>query len=158
MDKRLYQSGNIAIPLTTNEGHTLSPQPNFLIVEDIRGKNKVELPTLGDTICKIAQYKIVHREILPASVELHRMEEMREIVYESAYQPIPTSIVEPLTDYSFLKDKIPEVNYMLGLFQFRGALQDFKLIIDEAKLQDIVDTESIPAPTPTPVVLPIPQQ
>jgi hypothetical protein len=56
MDKRLYQSGHIAIPLSANIGHTLSPQPNFLIVEDIRGKNKVELPVLGDTICKIALY------------------------------------------------------------------------------------------------------
>lgn len=142
MDKRLYQSGHIAIPLLANIGHTLSPQPNFLIVEDIRGKNKVELPVLGDTICKIAQYKIVHREILPESVELHRMEEMREIIYEQAYQPVPTSIVEPLTDYSFLINKVNEVNYMLGLFQFRGALQGFQLTIDTDKLQDIIDTEN----------------
>jgi len=152
MDKRLYQSGHIAIPLSANIGHTLSPQPNFLILEDIRGKNKVELPVLGDTICKIAQYKIVYREILPASVELNRMEEVREILYEQAYQAVPTSIVEPLTDYTFLINKVNEVNYMLGLFQFRGALQGFQLIIDTDKLQDIIDTENTPVVTPTPVL------
>jgi hypothetical protein len=144
MDKRLYQSGHIVIPLSTNIGHTLSPQPNFLIVEDIRGKNKVELPVLGDTICKIAQYKIVYREILPASVELNRMEEVREILYEQAYQAVPTSIVEPLTDYTFLINKLADVNFMLGLFQFRGVLQGFQLIIDTVKLQDIIDTENPP--------------
>ena len=144
MDKRLYQSGHIAIPLSANIGHTLSPQPNFLIVEDIRGKNKVELPVLGDTICKIAQYKIVYREILPASVELNRMEEVREILYEQAYQAVPTSIVEPLTDYTFLINKLADVNFMLGLFQFRGVLQGFQLIIDTVKLQDIIDTENPP--------------
>lgn len=154
MDKRLYQSGHIVIPLSTNIGHTLSPQPNFLIVEDIRGKNKVELPVLGDTICKIAQYKIVYREILPASVELNRMEEVREILYEQAYQAVPTSIVEPLTDYTFLINKLADVNFMLGLFQFRGVLQGFQLIIDTAKLQEIIDTES-QVVIVTPPVLPI---
>ena len=152
MDKRLYQSGHIAIPLSANIGHTLSPQPNFFIVEDIRGKNKVELPVLGDTICKIAQYKIVYREILPASVELNRMEEVREILYEQAYQAVPTSIVEPLTDYSFLVNKLVDVNFMLGLFQFRGVLQGFQLIIDTDKLQDIIDTENTPVVTPAPVL------
>lgn len=154
MDKRLYQSGHIAIPLLANQNSTLNPQPNFLIVEDIRGKNKVELPVLGDTICKIAQYKIVYREILPASVELNRMEEVREILYEQAYQAVPTSIVEPLTDYTFLINKVNEVNYMLGLFQFRGALQGFQLIIDTDKLQDIIDTENTPVVIPA-LVLPI---
>jgi len=144
MDKRLYQSGNIAIPLLINPEHAVNPQPNFLIIEDIRGKTKVELPVLGDTVCKIAQYKIVYREILEASVELHRMEEMREIVYESAYQPVPTGIVEALTDYSFLINKVDEVNYMLNLFQFRGVLYNYQLIIDTEKLQDIIDTENPP--------------
>lgn len=147
MDKKLYQTGQVAIPLLANQNSTLNPQPNFLVVEDIRGKNKVELPVLGDTICKIAQYKIVYREILPASVELNRMEEVREIIYEQAYQPVPTSIVEPLTDYSFLINKVNEVNYMLGLFQFRGALQGFQLVIDVNKLQEIIDVENPPVVT-----------
>ena len=155
MDSRLYQSGNIAIPLAFNTEHPIQVgQPNFLIVDEIRGKTKVELPVLGDTICKIAQYRIVYREILPASEELHRMEEMREVIWENAYQAVPTSVVEALTDYSFLIDKITEVNFMLNLFQFRGVLQGFQLAIDVVKLQDIIDTENTPLITTT-VVPPI---
>lgn len=152
MDKRLYYASNLAIPLKTNDGHILGvAQPNFLVINDIRGKNKVELPVIGDTIYKIAHYKIVHREILPASEELHRSEEIREVVFEEAYQPVPTSIVEALTDYSFLQPSIGNVNFMLNLFQFRGLLAGFKLIIDEVALQDIIDTEALPVPEPTPI-------
>lgn len=157
MDKRLYYSSNLAIPLKVNEGHPIgAAQPNFLVINDIRGKNKVELPVIGDTICKIAHYKIVHREILPLSEELHRPEEVREVVWEEAYQAVPASIVEALTDYSFLQPSIAQVNFLLNLFQFRGLLSGFKLIIDEVALQDIIDTEKAPVEPPTPI-FPIPQ-
>lgn len=157
MDKRLYYASNLAIPLKVNEGHPLgSIQPNFLVINDIRGKNKVELAVIGDTICKMAHYKIVHREILEASEELHRSEEVREVIFEEAYQAVPTSIVEALTDYSFLQPSIENVNFMLNLFQFRGKLAGFKLIIDEVVLQDIIDTENEPIEPPTPII-PTPQ-
>ena len=43
MDSRLYQAEYLGIPLKHNDGHALNPQPNFLIIEQIRPMNKTFL-------------------------------------------------------------------------------------------------------------------
>jgi len=140
MDKRLFSAGHLAIPLQSNENSTLSPQPNFLVIDRMEGRTKAELPVLGDTVCAFSRYKIVYREILPASVELSRAEEMREVIYEQANQPVPASIYEALSDHSALLAGVANVNFMLGLFSFRGALEGLQLVIDEVALQDIINS------------------
>lgn len=151
MDKRLYSAGHLAIPLQANQNHSLNPQPNFLIIERMAGRTKAELPVLGDTICAYSSYKIVYREILQASAELQRPEEMREIVYEAANQPVPVTMYEALSDYELLQTNVANVNFMLGLFQFRGVLAGFSLSVDTVALADII--ESVAIPTPPPILL-----
>lgn len=138
MDSRLYSAGYLAIPLKANEGHSLNPQPNFMVIENIFGRTKAEIPTLGDVVVANSQYKLVHREILEANEELGRGETMREIVYENENQYVPIMIVPALSDYSYLKTAIEQVNGMLSIFQFRGVLQGFQLIIDEEKVDEII--------------------
>lgn len=138
MDARLYQAGYLAIPLQHNEGHTLNPQPNFLVIENIYGTTKAELPTLGGVVVANSTYKLVYREILEASKELGRNEEMREIVYENTSQFIPITLVPALSDYEYLSQAVEQVNTMLALFQFRGMLAGFQLIIDEEVINEIL--------------------
>lgn len=138
MDIRLYQAGYLAIPLQHNEEHTLSPQPNFLVIENIFGRAKAEIPTLGNTVVANSLYKLVHREILEANEQLGRGETMREIIYENENQYVPIMIVPALSDYGYLKASLAQVNGMLSIFQFRGVLQDFKLVINEEKVDEII--------------------
>ena len=138
MDSRLYQSSFLAIPLKANEGHSLFPQPNFLVIENIFGRAKAEIPTMGEVVVQNSVYKIVYREILAANEELGRGEEMREIVYESANQYVPVLIVPALSDYGYLSASVEQVNGMLALFQFRGSLAGFQLTVDEDKLEEII--------------------
>lgn len=140
MDKRLFSAGHLAIKLQANQNHELSPQPNFLIIERMAGRTKAELPVLGDTICANSSYKIVYREILQASAELQRPEEMREIIYEAANQPVPVTMYAALSDYEGLQNGLVNVNFMLGLFQFRGVLSGFTLSVDAVALTDIIET------------------
>jgi len=140
MDKRLFSAGHLAIPLQANENHSLNPQPNFLIIERMAGRTKAELPVLGDTICANSSYKIVYREILEASVELGRPNEMREIIYEASNQPVPVTMYASLSDHELLQASVANVNFMLGLFQFRGALNGFVLSVDTVALTDIITT------------------
>lgn len=150
MDSRLYVAGYLAIPLKVNTGHTLNPQPNFLVIENIFGNTRAEIPTLGDVVVANSFYKIVHREILLANEELGRAEEMREIIYESANQYVPILIAPALSDYEYLMQAIPQVNEMLSLFQFRGILAGFQLIIDEDAMSEIiVSTTTLPITTTT---------
>lgn len=152
MDIRLYQSSYLAIPLLYNEGHALNPQPNFLVIENIFGRSKAEIPTIGEVVVANAIYKIVYREILPANEQLSRGEEMREIIYESANQAVPMIIVPALSDYEYLSQQVAQVNGMLSLFQFRGVLAGFQLIIDESKMSEIiVSTTTLPITTTLPV-------
>ena len=109
---------------------------------------------LGDTICAQSVYKIVFREILPYSPELNRNEEMREIVYEHQNQPIPLNIVPAFSSYELLLQNKDQINLLLSLFQFRGLLQGFQLIIDEDKVNEILTPE--PTPEVTPEVTPEP--
>lgn len=138
MDSRLYQSSFLAIPLKANEGHSLFPQPNFLVIENIFGRAKAEIPTMGEVVVQNSVYKIVYREILAANEELGGGEEMREIVYESANQAVPILIVPALSDYSYLTASVEQVNAMLSLFRFRGSLAGFQLIVDEDKVEEII--------------------
>ena len=154
MDKRLFSAGHLAIPLLANENHAITTaQPNFLIVERMGGRTKAELPVLGDTICASSSYKIVYREILEASPELQRPEEMREVVWEAASQNVPVTMYASLSDHTLLQADVVNVNFMLSLFQFRGILTGFQLIIDEVALADIIQSisaQNAPAPVPTP--------
>ena len=150
MDVRLYQAEYLGIPLKHNDGHALNPQPNFLIIEQIQGRLKAEIPTMGEVVAAYSNYKIVYREILEANQELGRPEEIREILYERATQVIPMIIVPALSDYEYLMQAIPQVNEMLSLFQFRGVLAGFQLIIDEDKMSEIiVSTTTLPITTTT---------
>lgn len=144
MDNRLYQAGYLAIPLKVNEGHSLSPQPNFMVIENVFGKLTATLPVLGDTLCKQSVYKLVFREILLANEELGRAEQLNEIIYENTNQPIPASISSAFDTYENLKTYINEVNGMLSLFQFRGVLTGFRLIIDEDKVKEIITDLTTP--------------
>lgn len=141
MDKRLYSAPYLAIPLTQNTNSTLSPQPNFLVIENIFGRMEAEIPTMGTMVCANSMYKLVYREILPANEQLGRVEEMREIVYEAANQAVPMLIVPALSDYNYLLAGIANVNQMLQLFQFRGVLQGFQLSVDATVLNEILTPE-----------------
>jgi len=144
MDVRLYQAGYLAIPLKANVLHSLSPQPNFLVIENIFGRANAEIPTMGLTVVANSLYKIVYREILAANEELGRGEEMREIVYETANQYVPMLIVPALSDYEYLTASVENVNTMLSLFQFRGSLAGFQLIVDETALAAIIESKTPP--------------
>lgn len=154
IDNRLIQSGYLAIPLKVNVNSTLNPQPNWLVIENIFSKINAYLPSLGDTICAQSLYKIVYREILPYSPELNRLEEMREISYEYQNQPIPLSVVPAFSSYELLLQNKDQINFLLSLFQFRGILEGFQLIIDEDKINKILEPEPSPTPTPTPTPTP----
>lgn len=147
MDVRLYQAGYLAIPLKANEEHSLSPQPNFLVIENIFGRAKAEIPTMGNVVVANSLYKIVYREILAANEELGRVEEMREVVYETANQYVPMLIVPALSDYGYLTASVENVNAMLSLFQFRGSLAGFQLVVDEDVVAEII-ADNTPAEEP----------
>lgn len=152
MDIRLYQSSYLAVPLLHNEGHALNPQPNFLVIDKIQGRGKAFVPTMGEIVVSFADYKIVYREILQANEQLGRGEEVREIIYDFATQAVPMLIVPALSDYEYLSASIAQVNGMLSLFQFRGELAGFQLIIDESKVSEIiVSTTTLPITTTLPV-------
>jgi hypothetical protein len=148
MDSRLYSAGYLAIPLKANENSTLNPQPNFIVIENISGRTKAEIPTLGDVVVANSQYKLVYREILEASEQLGRAETMREIIYENENQYVPIMIVPALSDYGYLSQALPQVNGMLSIFQFRGVLSGFVLEIDENKIAEIIVDM-------TPVIIPL---
>ena len=139
MDNRLMSSNYFAIPLEINENSTLSPQPNWMIIDNIFGKVNAELPTLGNVVCAQSVYKLTFREILQSSEELGRSEEMREIVYEYANQAIPISVLPYFSSYESLSANLTEVNMLLNLFQFRGVLSNFKLKVDEVLLEEILN-------------------
>lgn len=138
MDNRLMSANYFAIPLEINENSTLSPQPNWMIIDNIFGKVNAELPTLGNVVCAQSVYKLTFREILQSSVELGRSEEMREIVYEYANQAIPINVLPYFSSYESLSANLTEVNMLLNLFQFRGVLSNFKLKVDEVLLEEIL--------------------
>lgn len=138
MDSRLYSAGYLAIPLKANENSTLNPQPNWLVIENVFGKLTATLPILGETLCKQSAYKLVFREILAANEELGRAEQLNEIVYENTNQPIPIQIAGAFDTYENLLLYITNVNQMLALFQFRGILQGFQLIVNEDKVNEII--------------------
>lgn len=140
MDNRLFSSNYIAIPLLANENLVLSPQPNWIVIDNIFGKLTQNLPELGETICSQSIYKIVYREILPENVELGRTEEMREIIYEQQNQAIPINVISYFSSHQSVSEHITEINYLLSLFHFRGVLSEFNLIIDEVKLNEILNS------------------
>lgn len=157
MDKRLFQAGYLAIPLKANENSILNPQPNFLVIENIYGTTKAELPTLGSVVVANSVYKLVFREILAENESLGRGEVMREVQYEYENQFVPIVIVPALSDYEYLSQSITQVNQMLSLFQFRGILTGFQLIIDEDKINEIIVTITPPITTTENIITTIEQ-
>jgi hypothetical protein len=147
IDNRLTTSSYISIPLKKIETCTLNPQPNWLIIENVFGKEIVNLPYLGTTVCARSVYKIVFREILPARPDLTRIEEMRELIYEDTNLNVPLSIIPALSSHQTVYDNIANINYLLNFFEFRGVLEDFKLEVDDVVLLDII-TPPIQEETP----------
>lgn len=139
MDKRLMSANYFAIPLENNANSTLSPQPNWLIIENVFGKLTTQLPMLGEVVCAQSTYKLTFREILLEDTTLNRPETMREIIYEYDNQPIPVNVVPYFSSYESLSSNLSEVNMLLNLFKFRGVLTDFKLKVDEVKLEEILN-------------------
>lgn len=148
MNEKLKQSGYLAIPLKQDIESTLNPYPNWYVIDDVQGKVSVNLPMLGDTICAHSKYKIVYREILEENIELGRVEEMREVIYESSNQPIPLGIIPALSSHQTLLHNVSYINLLLSMFQFRGILNNIKLEIDTELLNNIV-YPILPTPTPT---------
>ncbi len=140
MDNRLFSASHLAIPLLNTGTQPVTPAPNFLVINRLGSRIKATLPVLGETVCAMSNYKIVTREILAANPSLARVEEMREIVWEQANQPVPASIYEALSDHSALLAQAANVNFMLGLFSFRGSLEGLQLVIDEVALADILNS------------------
>lgn len=136
MDKRLTQAGIIAVPLQ-QVGTGLNPKPNFLIIDNIFDVIQAEIPTMGIVTCMNSMYKLVYREILPEG--LGRRNEMREIPFEAENQPIPIQIVPALSTHATVAANLPTINAMLSLFQFRGVLSSLTLVIDETKLNQIIN-------------------
>jgi hypothetical protein len=139
VDNRLTQSQYMAVPLKRNINSTLSPQPNWLVIENIFGKLISNIPSMGETVCAQTIYKIVFREILPAVPEMGKIEEMREIIYEQQNQPIPLTIVPFFSTYETLSQYTTYINTLLGLFQFRGILNGFVLEVDEDMINLILE-------------------
>lgn len=139
MDKRLMSANYFAIPLENNANSALSPQPNWLIIENVFGKLTTQLPMLGEVVCAQSTYKLTFREILLEDTTLNRSETMREIIYEYDNQPIPVNVVPYFSSYESLSSNLSEVNLLLNLFKFRGVLTDFKLKVDEVKLEEILN-------------------
>ena len=139
MDSRLYQANVLAIPIKANENSIITAgQPNFMVIDNIFGTLRANLPVLGDTVCMQTTYKLVFREILPTAPELGRPEEMREVIWEYANQPVPVTIVPALASYQALQASVTDVNQLLALFQFRGVLAGFGLEIDTDVLTEIL--------------------
>lgn len=134
MNNKLYESGFIAIPIQEQEGISLSP--NFMVIENIFGKVKTDIPTLGVTDCMQSAYKIVYREILPPNEV--KPEDFREVIMEQDNQPIPIDLVPAFGSFERLLHSKTQVNNMLSLFSFRGVLEGFIPIIDERILEQII--------------------
>lgn len=135
MNNKLYEAGFIAIPLKQQEGIPLSP--NFMIVENIFNKVKAEIPTIGITDCMNSMYKIVYREILPATET--KQEDFREVLLEQANQAIPIDLIPAFGSYERLLASKEQVDGMLSLFSFRGVLEGFVPIIDEEVVNNILE-------------------
>lgn len=152
IDKRLFESLYLAIPLKNNEESLLNPQPNWFVIDEVFGKRIENLPTLGNTVCAHAAFKLVFREILPEAIELGRQEEIREIPFDKGYQMLPLNIIPALASHETLYAYKDNVNYLLSLFQFRGILHNHLLQIDDELLLEIITPE--PTPTMTPSITP----
>jgi hypothetical protein len=111
IDKRLYESGYLSIPLKKNESSSLNPQPNWFILEDVFGKKTEVLPVLGNTVCAHSSYKIVFREMLPEAIELGRNEEIREVPFEKGFQMLPVNIIPALATHETLYAYINQFTY-----------------------------------------------
>ena len=138
MNTKLYQARFIAIPLKQQEGIPLSP--NFMIVENIFDKVQADIPTIGIMDCMNSSYKIVYREILPATET--KSEDFREVLLEQANQAIPIDLIPAFGSYERLLASKEQVDSMLSLFSFRGVLEGFIPIIDELVLHDIIENEN----------------
>ena len=136
IDSRLTSAGIIAIPLETNVGNTLNPQPNWLVIDNLFNKLDAEIPDLGILPCVNSIYRIVYREILPPV--LNRPEILSEIVYEQDNQAVPISISSALYSYQTIFDNLDTINKMLSKFQFRGILEKFTLKVDEKVLAELL--------------------
>lgn len=139
MDNRLTQAGIIAIPIKENKGNKLYPQPNWLVIDNLFGVTKAEIPSMGEVICQNSFYKIAHREILPE--EFGRTEQMTERIFEQENQPVPVGLLPSLFSHERINQNIDAINQMLSLFTFRGILSGFVLEIDSEVLSEILENK-----------------
>lgn len=147
MDLKLIEAGYLAIPLKANVNSTLNPQPNFLIIDNLYGRLKADIPTIGTMVCQNGKYYICSRKLVEATES--RPAYMEEVIYTSDVQAVPVVIVPALSDYEYLSEGVAQVNGMLSLFGFRGSLSGFILEVDTDVLAEII-LALTPPPPPEP--------
>jgi hypothetical protein len=154
---KLFDAGKLAIPLKTQEGLNINPQPNFLIIENIFDYIVDKFPNnegeLVETECQKCYTKLVYREILLK--EDGKAEQIREVLSDdTGTLSIPEDYVYILKNHQRLIDNESVVNSLLSLFNFRGYLKGFKLEYDIEKSKEYLQLlESIKNPIiDTPII------
>lgn len=126
----LFNAGKIALPLKAQANSTLSPQPNFLIIENIFDYITRPFPNvqgvLEETECMNSVMKLVYREVLPA--ENGKAEEIREVLLDNIGNiAIPEDYVFIFKNHQRMIENAQVINMFLPFFQFRGILKNYKL-------------------------------
>lgn len=142
LEVKLFSAGKIALPLKTQTGSTLNPQPNFLIIENIFDYSVQKIYNiqgeLEDTECMNSFMKLVYREILPN--ENGKAEEIREVLLDNIGNIyIPEDYVGVFKNHQRMIEHAQVINAFLPMFKFRGILKNFKLEYDPTESQRYLD-------------------
>lgn len=138
IDSRLIQADVIAIPIVQGSNPL---HPNFFVIGSQFGKTRVPQMNfegnIVETDCVRATYHLAQREILQANAT--RQEEYIErVVCPTEMLNIPVDVLPLLFSHERIAANIVPLNFLLSAFSFRGALEGFQLIIDENRLNQIL--------------------
>lgn len=149
--KDLFRANVIAIPLKTQEGFPLNPQPNFLVIDNIFSTSKERVYNINgeleEMICMNSLMKLVYREILPE--ENGKQEMIREVIMDNIGNLfIPMNFVPVLQSHEMMVQQEAVLNSFLPLFKFRGILKGFILKYDKEKSLEFLNYSEEPVVEP----------
>lgn len=149
MDKRLYNSGIIAIPLKRKTEDLGIMHPNFLVFDSQDSKSNTLAVNIVNGLeeeqdCVRTQFRLVLREILP-QLATKPVELIERIVLPSEVLFMPVQMLPVIFTHQSIKENLAIVNLALSRFSFRGVLTNLLLEVDEDVLDEIIAQESIEA-------------
>jgi len=153
MNQQLYQAGIIAIPLLAAEATAVPLYPNFFVIENQFGNTTAVFPNLTtgipeNTICVNINYKLVYREILPAtngkpeSFIERKLQDLEQI-------QMPMEMILLAKNHAAVKANADLIDQVLAMFQFRGIFEELVMKIDRPKLDQILESINNPQPAET---------